>query len=207
MKKYLTKKTYLTVSETRRWGIEHPIGDPDGGPAYGEKRGPALPVIQIIGMAVSAMSAISQASQQKNAANYNAQIAEQNATASRQAASANAERQKRSAERQLGSMQAGYSASGVSSSEGSALDILSQSARDAELDYQTILHGGEMQARGYQNTANLERSRAANAMSSGYMSAAGTLIGGAGKAYGGLTSSGGGAYGPTPDDGNIYRVN
>jgi hypothetical protein len=200
------KKIYLSKSENRKWAINNPIGDPFGGPAYGEKNEPTT-IMMAIGSAISAVSQISQAQQAKNAANYNAQIAEQQATAARQTASANADRQRRSAERQLGSMQAGYSASGVSSSEGSALDILSQSARDAELDYQTILHGGEMQARGYQNTANLERSRASNAMSSGYMSAAGTLIGGAGKAYGGLTSSGGGAYGPTPDGGNIYRVN
>lgn len=200
------KKIYLSKSDNRKWSMDHPVGDPFGGPAYGEKNEPTT-IMMAVGAAISAVSQISQAQQAKNAANYNAQIASQQATASRQVAAANAERQRRNAERQLGSMQAGYSASGVSSSEGSALDILSQSARDAELDYQNIIYGGETQALGYENTARLERSRAANAMSSGYLSAAGTLATGAGKAYGGLTSSGGGAYGPTPDGGNIYRVN
>lgn len=142
-----------------------------------------------IGMAMTAISAISQASSEKNSANYNAKIADQNATAARLAADANAKRQKVNAEKSIGSMEAAFSASGVSSNEGSAIDVMAESARNAELDYQTIKHGGELQALGYENTARLERSRASNAMSKGYMSAAGSLIGGASKAFSSFGSS------------------
>lgn len=47
------RKSYLSVAESRRWAVENPVGDPFGGPAYGEKRMPVAPVI----MAVAAYAA------------------------------------------------------------------------------------------------------------------------------------------------------
>jgi len=132
----------------------------------------------IISAGVSAVSMISQASQQKASAKYNQQVAENQAISARQQAAANAETQKRSAAKKIGSMQAAYGASGVSI-EGSALDILEESARNAEMDRQNIIYGGELRAVGSEGTAILEGSRASNAMSSGYLSAAGSLFKGA----------------------------
>lgn len=129
---------------------------------------------------VGAVSAVSQAQQQKSAAKYNEKVANQQAQSARDAAAANATAQRRRSAKTIGSMQAQYGASGVTS-EGSPLDILEQSARDAEMDYQNILYGGELSALGHQNTAALEKSRGKNAMTSGYLSAAGSLFSAAGS--------------------------
>jgi len=41
------QKTYLSREVTRAWSIEHPIGDPHGGPAYGERNDPVSAIISI----------------------------------------------------------------------------------------------------------------------------------------------------------------
>lgn len=43
-------KTYLSRAQSRAWSLEHPMGDPTGGPAYREMRAPA---VAAIGMATS----------------------------------------------------------------------------------------------------------------------------------------------------------
>lgn len=43
-------KTYLSRAQSRAWSLEHPMGDPTGGPAYREMR---APVVAAIGMATS----------------------------------------------------------------------------------------------------------------------------------------------------------
>lgn len=162
---------------------------------------------------VGAVSAVSQAQQQKSAAKYNEKVANQQAQSARDVAAANADAQRRRSAKTIGSMQAQYGASGVTS-EGSPLDILEQSARDAEMDYQNILYGGELSALGHQNTAALEKSRGKNAMASGYLSAAGSLFSAAGRSAGasGSESSSVGVDDSTPterfiDSGGIGRVN
>ena len=39
------RKTYLSLAVSRAWSAEMPVGDPFGGPAYGEKNGPAVALI------------------------------------------------------------------------------------------------------------------------------------------------------------------
>ena len=75
----------------------------------------------------------------------------------------------------------GESGTGVS---GSILDVLAESTENAELDMMNILYGGELQARGFESTATLDRMAGKNAKRAGLFSAASNaLIGGAG-AYG-----------------------
>ena len=50
-------KIYLTRSQTRAMGMEHPIGDPYGGPAYGERNEPVSAVLAVVGMAATAEAA------------------------------------------------------------------------------------------------------------------------------------------------------
>jgi hypothetical protein len=128
-----------------------------------------------IAAGMAAVSAISQANQQKQAAKYNEKVAENQAIASRQEAAANADIQRRKAAKTIGGIEATYGASGVTL-EGSPLEILEESVRNAELDRQTILWSGESRATGYSNTARLENSRASNAMASGMLSAAGSAV-------------------------------
>ncbi len=133
-----------------------------------------------IAAAVAAASAISSAQQQKASAKYNEKVANQQAVAAQQEAAANAERQRRVAQKNIGSMQATYAASGVSL-EGSPLEVLEQSARNAELDRLNILWSGETRSQGYRATAGLEGARASNASTSGYLSAAGSLLSASGQ--------------------------
>jgi hypothetical protein len=46
----MIKKIYLTRSETRAMSADHPIGDPTGGPAYGEKNDPISAAISLATM-------------------------------------------------------------------------------------------------------------------------------------------------------------
>jgi len=47
------QKTYLSRSMTRAMAMDHPIGDPFGGPAYGERRDPVSAVVAVASMAYS----------------------------------------------------------------------------------------------------------------------------------------------------------
>lgn len=47
----MTKKFYLTRTQTRAMSADHPIGDPTGGAAYGEKNDPVTAIISIASMA------------------------------------------------------------------------------------------------------------------------------------------------------------
>ena len=44
------EKTYLSRAMTRTMALDHPIGDPTGGPAYGERRDPVSAVIAVASM-------------------------------------------------------------------------------------------------------------------------------------------------------------
>ena len=47
------KKTYLTLAMTRRMSGEHPVGDPFGGPPYGERNPPVAAAFAAVGAAVT----------------------------------------------------------------------------------------------------------------------------------------------------------
>lgn len=136
--------------------------------------------IQAVGTAFSVMGALSQGQQARQAGEYNAAVARNNALAAKQQADANAAAQQRKARLQLGSMRAGYGASGVGL-EGSPLDVIEQSAAMAELDRQNILYGGTLRSQGYESTAGLELMRGENAVTSSYFNAGSTLLMGASK--------------------------
>lgn len=130
---------------------------------------------------VSAVGAVSQAASARSAANYNAQVAERNATVARQQAAVNEQAQRRDAYRALGRMRAGYGAAGVAT-EGTPLDVLENSAAEAELDALNIRYKGQLASMGYGEEANLQRSRGKSAMTAGVFKA-GTALLGAGGAY------------------------
>jgi hypothetical protein len=90
----------------------------------------------------------------------------------------------------MGSIRAGYGASGVTM-EGSPMEILEQSAMNAEMDRQNILYGGELKASGYESTAGLELMRGEHAVTSSYYNAGSALLSGAAKS---------GAFNSKPDD-------
>lgn len=134
--------------------------------------------------ASSAVGAIYEGNAKAGAAEYNATVADQNAKLSSQQGAENERRTRVMGRKVLGSIRAGYGASGVTM-EGSATDVYEESAATAELDALTARHSGEVKAYEYENEAKLERFRAQTSRVSGYLGGASSLISGAGKIAGG----------------------
>ena len=55
-------KTYLSRAQTRAWSSEMPVGDPTGGPAYGERNDPVTAAIGVGGSLLSGLMASDSAS-------------------------------------------------------------------------------------------------------------------------------------------------
>lgn len=167
---------------------------------------------------MSAASALSSGQSQSSAAQYNAAVARNNAIVAQQnaqiaadQAAADARRQRDQAIKEKGKMRAAYGASGVTV-EGSPLDVLEESALNAELDALITEYNGGLRARAYQNqavaelnTATLEDMRGEAALSGSYTSAAGSLFGGAAKVGSRLTPGPGST--PTQSTANIQWYN
>lgn len=167
----------------------------------------AIPWIQGAAAVVGAVSAIQQGRAQQAAANYNAQISMQNAEIARADAEMQAAQVQRENVLRLGAIRAAQGASGGAAGEGSVLDVLGDVAAQGELERQFTIYQGEQRARGFVNTAQLDRYSGQQARSAGFMRAGTELLSGGARAYrtyrllrtGGPTSgggSGGGIAGP-----------
>lgn len=93
------------------------------------------------------------------AAEYNAGIADQNAVLTRQQYAEQERRYRDQSRLELGEIVARYGASGVTL-DGSPMDVLEASARNAELNALTLRHEGEVKALAYTNDAALSRYQA-----------------------------------------------
>lgn len=119
--------------------------------------------------AVSVVGAVAQANATKNAANYNATIADQRAGALREQGNANEEAVRRHAGMVLGSEAAGAADStGLS---GTNADVFKQSATNAELDALNERYKGLTGALSAEDQAALDRQQGRNAMTAGYLNA------------------------------------
>lgn len=143
----------------------------------------AIPYIIAASAAVSAIGAIRQGQAAKAAGDFNAQINEQNAQISRQESLDLARQNDREAYLRLGAIRAAQGHAGGAAGEGSVIDIIGDTAGQSELDRQNILYRGELKARGYTNTAELDSVGGENAQSASYMKAGSELLGGAANAY------------------------
>jgi len=128
----------------------------------------AVPVAMWVMMAVTAASAVQQASAAKKEAAYNSKVAEQNAEMARASGRAQSEQIRRQSVDQLGEMRASFSANGVGM-EGSALDLMSESAYQFELDKQYAKYNAETKAIGYQNQGRLSQMRGKSQAQGAYL--------------------------------------
>jgi hypothetical protein len=124
------------------------------------------------------------------ASNYNAQIAEMNAKISdKQAKDAlergkQEEQQKRMQTAQLaGRQRAAMAANGVDLTFGSPLDTIIDTAKMGEIDALNIRTNAHREAYAYNMQATNQRAGATLDRMEGYLSAGGTILGGAGSAY------------------------
>ena len=143
----------------------------------------ALPYLIAGSAAVSAISAIRQGNAAEAAANFNAQVAEQNATASRAQAAAQAQQINRDNYMRLGVIRAAAGHTGGQTGAGSVLDVLADAAGQGVLDKQNAIYNGEMAARGFGNTAMLDRYSGNTASTGGYFKAGSELLSGGANAY------------------------
>lgn len=147
----------------------------------------ALPYIAMGLMAASTIQGMQAAQAEgraaKQAADYNAAIAQRNAGIARRQAQLDVDAQQRDKDRHLGAMVAAYGASGVTM-EGSPLDVLEASAVEAEREKQNIVYRGELRALGYYDSAALDAMAGENAMRRADASATNILLSGGAKVAG-----------------------
>lgn len=149
----------------------------------------AAPLIAMgVGSAFQAVGAFRQGEAEAMAGEYNAQVAEQNSEMSRIQGIEDERRQRIQGAKALGSTRAAYGASGVTL-EGSPLDVLEESARNAEMDALTVRHQGEMRTAAYKQEAEMSRIRGATAKANSFWTGASSLLMGAGQV--GYYASGG----------------
>ena len=131
---------------------------------------------------VSAVGAISAGNAADESAKYNAKILNQNAEVERAQSSVREDAQRRKSRQVLGAQRAAFAQAGTGSG-GSALDVMNQSSRDAELDALTMRYEGDLRARGLKAQAEGEKYQGRMAKKASYFKATGSLIGGAAKGY------------------------
>lgn len=149
----------------------------------------------VAGAGLAYMSSQQQAKALSDQANYKAGVdANNKILADRAATDATArgdvmQQQKATAAKQLlGRQRVAFAANGVDPNSDSALDLQSDTASAGALDELTIQSNAHREAAGYtsqglnyQNQANLDRAAGADALASGALKGASTIIGGAGS--------------------------
>lgn len=124
---------------------------------------------------LQAFGAVSEGNAAKAAADYNARQAEEAAMLTRAQGAENERRVRAIARKQIGETQANIGASGLSF-DGSALDILGESAANAELDALNTRYDAESKAAAYRNSASLQRMQGKMAQTSGYIRGASAVL-------------------------------
>lgn len=142
----------------------------------------AVPFLQIAGTVISVAGHLQSGRAANATAKYNARVAERNAVIARQQAGAAEAAHRRDVSRRMGSIRAGFGASGVTL-EGTPLEVLEDSAAMAELDALNIRYQGELRAIGFKDEAVLARAGGKQALTESRFRAASALFSGAGKMF------------------------
>ena len=151
-----------------------------------------LPIMQAAGTALSVFGQLQSGKASKQAAEFNEKINRQNAELALVEARDAARIQDRQNYLLRGSIVAAQGASGGAQS-GSVLDVIADAAAQGELEKQMILYRGQLKARGYTNTANLDEMSGDAAQTGSYLRAGAELLSGGVntyKTYAGLKRTG-----------------
>ena len=139
-----------------------------------------IPVMMLAGTAVSAVGAISQANAQQASHEYNARLNERSAVIAHQQANAEVEQIRRQSEKVQGTLQASFGASGLT--DGNAVDVLAESASQAQLDIETVKYRSNLKVMGYHDSATLDRMAGKTSEEQGYLRSASEVLTGVGRA-------------------------
>jgi hypothetical protein len=140
-----------------------------------------LAIIGAAGGIMGAAGALYEGHAAAKAGKYNAKVLQLKAQQLRIQADQEANQQMLKSRKVIGDMQASYAASGVTM-EGSPLDIMEESIKYANEDFNQIKHQGEIKAREAEYDAKLARMRGKEAQKASYLSASGSLLMGASAA-------------------------
>jgi len=154
-------------------------------------------IFGLVGSVISGVGQMQAANAQAKAAEYNAKVQDMNARiAERQARDAiergqdEEQRKRMEVQRILGQQKAAMAANGVDLTFGSPMDVIVDTAVLGELDALTIRSNAYREAYQYRvDAANrragatMNRMEASAARTGGFLSAAGTILGGVGDAY------------------------
>lgn len=146
-----------------------------------------LPIMQAAGTALSVFGQLQGGSAAKQAAEFNEKINRQNAELALVEARDNARIVDRQNYLLRGSIVAAQGASG-GKQQGSVLDVIADAAAQGELEKQMILYRGQLKARGYTNTAELDQMSGNSAQSGSYLKAGAELLSGGVNTYKSYTS-------------------
>ncbi len=138
----------------------------------------ALVAIAVVG----AGGALYAGEQQRKAASYSADIAEQAARAAQAKAAYDEERHRERIRKTLSTIRSLYGKSGVDMT-GTPLLALEETAAQGEMDALAIRYGGDIEAARQRSEAALLKMQGKTAQTSSYFEAGSTLLQGAGKAY------------------------
>ena len=140
--------------------------------------GLGLVIIGIASLLVSAGSTVYSAQERKKTAAYTAKLAEEAGEESTAMANLEAERHRDKIRRLKSSQIASYAKSGVKL-EGSPLEVLADTAAQADLDEMIIKHGGQVEANAYERKGMFARRAGKSAETAGYIKAGSSLLAGA----------------------------
>lgn len=151
-----------------------------------------------ISIGMGAYSAVSQGEAAAEAADYNAKVAENNAKY-KQAQALDAEQRgateaaqhREKVRKLLATQNAMTGASGIDTDSGTALDIMTETAGQGELDSLRIMNNAQREAQGYKVEADNYRAGASIGRWQGQQSATAGQIGAAGSIIGGIGSAAG----------------
>lgn len=129
----------------------------------------------VAGTAMQAYGQYQAGQDAKKAADYNAQIMERNKQTALEKANYEAEAEASRLRRLIGSQNAARGASGVGKS-GTFLDLQEDTTIQGTMEQLAIMYGGQLQAEGFQNEANMSRFQGETAARQGKTSAMGTIL-------------------------------
>lgn len=140
--------------------------------------------MQFIPMALSAVSQIASGYAAGAQADADANTARQNADIARQQTDATEEQNRRKTAMQRGDMRARSIETGFDASSGTLADLQIRSAAEMELDVLTSRYEGSLRALSFDNEAASAKARGKSARRSGYLNAAGSIMGSMGNYMG-----------------------
>lgn len=142
----------------------------------------AVVAISLVGVGISAYSAVQAGENAKDTADYNSEMQRRAALDANQRGSADAADKRQETRRLIARQHAIMGAGGFDPNSGTNLSLMTETAGQGELDGLKIRYNAQRQAAGLNAQADLTTSQGNAAQSAGYMNATGTLLSGAANA-------------------------